>query len=156
VSLRRPLGCRLPTLVDVSQDIDTDGVDSWVKFEMIFEDPTNVWLFGIERYQISAHNWSVLGTIEAFLAEPESQVMPEMRRRKVNNRSVLSLCGLWKERHEPWMRMTKVGIRLNLYTFVQRVVKTYKSVSFVASREKVKILPFPVSLIIRSKAVVTG
>lgn len=80
VSFLWPFRCRLALPIHGGQDVNTKGVDAWLKFEMVFEPTTTAWLFRVQHCQISADHWSVLGTIETSFAEPESKAKPEMRR----------------------------------------------------------------------------
>jgi hypothetical protein len=103
--LLRPLRRRLASLIDSSQNINADGVDSRMKSEVVCVHDWGAGLFREERYQISAYNWFVFGTSTAFLAEPDGEAKPEMRGRKMDDRPVLGLCGLREIIHLPRMRM---------------------------------------------------
>ncbi len=123
MSLLRPLGCWISSLIDGSQKIDADCIDSWSDSEVKCEDTRDVWVLRIEDCQLSAYNCAVLGTTHTFLAEPESEAKPYMRRGKMDHHSMLSLRGGRVVDHSPWMRMLKVWICLSLDTRIQSVAE---------------------------------
>lgn len=97
VSLLGPLRFRLSSFVDGGQDVDTNRIEPQRKSEVEHKSTRDVWVLRVQNCQISTHNRSVLGTTETFLAKPEGDAEPHMRRRKMNRHSLLRLGFRWEE-----------------------------------------------------------